>query len=207
MNTSVYLQAMGCVSALGADASAMRAPLFASHYPDTLTHTDTHSPGRTLALGCLPAATALADVSHVAPRLQSRNNALALTAVRPLRAQIEKAIAQFGPNRVAIVVGTSTSGINEGELAALHLHEEGQFPGRFDYAVQEMGNVAEFLAQELDILGPAYVISTACSSGAKALASAARLVRAGIVDAVVAGGVDALSPFTIAGFSALVFST
>jgi 3-oxoacyl-[acyl-carrier-protein] synthase-1 len=53
------------------------------------------------------------------------------------------------------------------------------------------------------VSGPAYAISTACSSGAKALAAAARLLKAGIADAVVAGGVDALSGFTIAGFSAL----
>jgi 3-oxoacyl-[acyl-carrier-protein] synthase-1 len=47
------------------------------------------------------------------------------------------------------------------------------------------------------------VISTACSSGAKALAAGARLLRAGLADAVIAGGADALSGFTIAGFSAL----
>lgn len=66
-----------------------------------------------------------------------------------------------------------------------------------------MGNVAAFVARELGTCGPAHVISTACSSGAKALASSARLLRAGISDAVVAGGVDALCAFTIAGFSAL----
>jgi 3-oxoacyl-[acyl-carrier-protein] synthase-1 len=57
--------------------------------------------------------------------------------------------------------------------------------------------------RELGVAGPAYAISTACSSGAKALATGARLLRSGQVDAVVAGGVDALSGFTIAGFSAL----
>jgi 3-oxoacyl-[acyl-carrier-protein] synthase-1 len=66
-----------------------------------------------------------------------------------------------------------------------------------------MGNAAAFLARMLGAQGPAYAISTACSSGAKALAAGARLLRAGIADAVVAGGVDALSAFTIGGFSAL----
>src|SRR5690606_23091114 len=45
--------------------------------------------------------------------------------------------------------------------------------------------------------------STACSSSAKALASGARLLRAGIVDAVIAGGADSLCRFTVAGFQAL----
>jgi 3-oxoacyl-[acyl-carrier-protein] synthase-1 len=77
------------------------------------------------------------------------------------------------------------------------------WPPRYDYALQEMGNAAECVAQQLGVTGPAYAISTACSSGAKALASGARLLRSGMVDAVVAGGGDALSAFTIAGFSAL----
>jgi 3-oxoacyl-[acyl-carrier-protein] synthase-1 len=82
-------------------------------------------------------------------------------------------------------------------------HAEGRWPESYDYAQQEMGNSAAFLAGELGTSGPSYCISTACSSGAKALASGARLLRAGLADAVVAGGVDALSRFTIAGFSAL----
>jgi 3-oxoacyl-[acyl-carrier-protein] synthase-1 len=53
------------------------------------------------------------------------------------------------------------------------------------------------------VAGPAYVHSSACSSSAKALASAARLIRMGLVDAVVTGGVDTLCGFTVAGFSAL----
>jgi 3-oxoacyl-[acyl-carrier-protein] synthase-1 len=59
------------------------------------------------------------------------------------------------------------------------------------------------LAAALGIGGPAYVHSSACASSAKALASAARLIRMGICDAVLAGGVDSLCSFTVAGFKAL----
>jgi 3-oxoacyl-[acyl-carrier-protein] synthase-1 len=76
-------------------------------------------------------------------------------------------------------------------------------PGDFHYAQQEMGSPAALLAHELKVTGPAYVHSSACSSSAKALASAARLIRMGLVDAVVTGGVDTLCGFTVAGFSAL----
>src|SRR3546814_8635369 len=51
--------------------------------------------------------------------------------------------------------------------------------------------------------GPCFSISTACTSGAKALASAARLLRAGVCDAVIAGGVDTLCGLTLNGFSVL----
>ena len=66
-----------------------------------------------------------------------------------------------------------------------------------------MGACAQFIAEVLDVQGPVFGISTACSSGAKALASARRLIRAGICDAVIAGGVDTLCRLTVNGFSSL----
>jgi 3-oxoacyl-[acyl-carrier-protein] synthase-1 len=104
---------------------------------------------------------------------------------------------------VAVIIGTSTAGL-EGGLAAARTVAAGQpWPAGYDYAQQEAASPAAWLAETLGVQGPCFGISTACSSGAKALASAARLLNAGLADAVVAGGTDALSPFTIAGFGAL----
>jgi 3-oxoacyl-[acyl-carrier-protein] synthase-1 len=66
-----------------------------------------------------------------------------------------------------------------------------------------MGSPAAMLAMALGVSGPAYVHSSACSSSAKAMASAARLINMGLCDAVLTGGVDSLCAFTVAGFSAL----
>lgn len=200
---TVYLNANSAVSALGGTPEALRASLFAQALPPTLTATDAYSPGREQMLGCLPADVVLPALDFAPPQQRSRNNALAWAAMLPLRPHIDALLARCGPQRVALIVGTSTGGLDEGVLAADHYRRMGAFPPGFDYAVQELGDVAAFLASQLGIAGPAHVISTACSSGAKALASGARLLRAGVVDAVVAGGVDALSPFTVAGFSAL----
>jgi len=101
------------------------------------------------------------------------------------------------------VLGVSAAGLTEGVAAANRFRAEGAWPAAYDYAQQEMGNAAAFVARRLGARGPAYTISTACSSGAKALAAGARLLRAGLADAVLAGGADALSAFTIGGFSAL----
>ncbi len=199
----VYLNAASAWSALGLSAASMRANLFAAIDPGTLQWTDRYSPGRSLPLGCLPEGTVLPDLAFAPPHQRSRNNALAWGALQALQGPVAQAIARFGPTRVALVVGTSTAGIEEGEAAARHLQGGEGFPPGFDYAVQEMGNVAQFLAQHLGIRGPAHTVSTACSSGAKALASAARLLQSGLADAVVAGGVDALGRFTVGGFSAL----
>ncbi|PJI98641.1 3-oxoacyl-[acyl-carrier-protein] synthase-1 [Acidovorax sp. 69] len=199
----VYLNAASAWSALGLDAASMRANLFSATDPQTLQWTDRYSPGRTLPLGCLPAGTLLPALDFAPAHQRSRNNALAWAAMQDLRPVVGQAIAQWGATRVALVVGTSTAGMDEGEAAARHLLHEGRFPPGLDYRVQEMGNVAEFLALHLGVRGPAHAISTACSSGAKALASAGRLLQSGMADVVVAGGVDALGRFTVGGFSAL----
>lgn len=71
----------------------------------------------------------------------------------------------------------------------------------------EIGAPAPFLAEHLNLLGPAYTVSTACTSGAKALASARNLIRSGLVDAVIAGGVDTLCQLTLRGKSTALEST
>jgi len=154
-----------------------------------------------LALGRV--ATPLPALDGLPHHERSRNNALLLAALAPLRERVRAAAERFGPARVAVVLGVSTAGLDEGVAAIRQVHSGFGWPAHYDYALQEMGNAAQCAARELGVAGPAYAISTACSSGAKALATGARLLRSGQVDAVVAGGVDALSAFTIAGFSAL----
>jgi 3-oxoacyl-[acyl-carrier-protein] synthase-1 len=198
--TAIFLQAQSCVCALGDTPEAIRAGLWADT-PSGVAPTDRHTPGRVLELGCV--ATPLPAIDHLPGQQRSRNNALLLAALAPLRARVETAIARFGPHRVAVVLGVSTAGLDEGVSAIRQVHAGFGWPPGYDYALQEMGNAAQCVAGQLGVTGPAYVISTACSSGAKALATGARLLRSGAVDAVVAGGGDALSGFTIAGFSAL----
>ena len=198
--TVVWLQAQSCVSALGGTAEALRAALFADA-PSGVRPTDRHTPGRVLNLGCVD--TPLPGLDALPADQRSRSNALLLAALAPLRGAAEAAVARFGPARVAVVLGISTAGLDEG-LAALGQRLDGAaWPAGYDYALQEMGNGAQCVAQQLGVHGPVYTISTACSSSAKALATGARLLRSGVVDAVVAGGADALSGFTLAGFSAL----
>jgi 3-oxoacyl-[acyl-carrier-protein] synthase-1 len=102
-----------------------------------------------------------------------------------------------------VIIGSSTSGIAESESAIQQWIRNGEVPDDYDYGLQEMGATAQFIATILDIKGPAYGVSTACSSGAKAIAVARRLIRAGICDAVIAGGVDTLCHLTVRGFSSL----
>jgi 3-oxoacyl-[acyl-carrier-protein] synthase I len=198
---SVYLQAMGLSSSLGADEATVRARLFA---PEALMLpvSDCYTPGRALPLG--RAAVEPPALSAELPNaLVSRTNALVAQTLPALRAAVEAARARFGPDRIAVVLGSSTAGVLEGEAAARQHQADGSWPAGYHYGQQEMVSPARFTAHAVGLTGPAYAISTACSSGAKALASGARLLRAGLADAVVCGGADALCSLTVNGFSAL----
>jgi 3-oxoacyl-[acyl-carrier-protein] synthase-1 len=197
--SQVYLQQLAWISALGQGRDA-RDRLYARE-PAGCAPTDALTPGRALHLGVIDQPLPSLDRKPVA--LRSRTNALLAALLPELRSPVDAQVVRHGSARVAVVLGVSAAGLQEGTAAARAFTAQGQWPAGYDYAQQTMGNAAEFVAAELGLGGPAYGISTACSSGAKAIAAGARLLQAGIADAVVAGGVDALSAFTIAGFSAL----
>lgn len=200
---AIVLSHVGVVCALGAELARIQSQLFCPVMPQALTVTGQYSAdGLTpLALGMVHQA--LPSLAQVPALYQTRCNAMLWQSVLPILPQILAAKARYGAHRIAIVLGVSTAGLPEGLAARAHWEQTGQWPAGFDYAQQELGQPAEFLAAQLGTSGPQYGVATACSSGAKALASGARLLRAGLADAVIAGGCDVLSTFTVAGFSAL----
>lgn len=110
--------------------------------------------------------------------------------------------AAADPSRVAVVLGTSTSGSDEADRyvgSRLRCVPPAPFSG----LAQELGDPARFLSRFLGATGPAYTISTACTSSARAIISAARLINAGLADCAVAGGADTLARMPINGFDSL----
>ncbi len=197
----LYLNDCGMLCALGDTMAAIKASLWAGR--SGVLPTTACSPGRSLPLGALPEQVPLPSMQHWPLAQRSRNNQLALAALAQIRPTVDAAIAQFGHHRIGVVIGTSTSGIAETEMALYTLADTGVMPAQFAYQQQEMGSPAQMLAQELALAGPAFSHSSACASSAKAMASAARLINMGLCDAVLCGGVDTLCAFTVAGFSAL----
>jgi len=136
-----------------------------------------------------------------------RNNRLALFGLQQ-DAFLSAAAAlreRYGRDRVGVFIGTSTSGVQHTELAyrARDPHSQ-RLPDWFQHRyTQNIYSVADFVAQVLDLNGPALAISTACSSSAKVFASARRAIAAGTCDAAVVGGVDSLCLTTLYGFNSL----
>ncbi len=191
-----------CVSAAGDDVEALWRSLIANR-----------SCLRPLRLFEIPFETVVGEVTlplpDIRPSLKAydcRNARLALKSLGQgdFRANVELAMARYGAGRVGIVLGTSTSGISDSENAYVDFLRDGAMPDDFHFLqTQTAQATAEFLHCELALQGPCYGISTACSSSAKALGAAQRLIASGFCDAVLVAGVDSLCRLTLRGFHSL----
>ena len=146
------------------------------------------------------------SVSGALAEFDCRNNRLAQLGLAQdgFAEAVARARAKYGAGRIAVLLGTSTSGILQTELAYRTRTAEGELAPGFDYRHgQNLFSVTDFVRRSLRLEGPAMTISTACSSSAKVFASAARYLQAGVADAAVVGGVDSLCLTTIHGFTSL----
>lgn len=144
--------------------------------------------------------------SHLAD-FDCRNNRLAQLALEQddFAEKVAAARRKYGRGRIGLALGTSTSGILQAELAYRRRDKEtGQLPADFKYArTQNTFSVADFVMHSMDLDGPTVVHSSACASTAKAFASAARMMAAGLCDAAIVGGADSLCLTTLYGFHSL----
>lgn len=136
-----------------------------------------------------------------------RNHRLALLALEQdgFMSAVAAARQKYGSDRVGVFLGTSTSGILSTEIAYQHRDpNSGRLPADFHYqTTHNLDATTEFVRSVLDLAGPAMTISTACSSSAKVFCLAERLIRLGLIDAAVVGGVDSLCGTTLYGFNSL----
>jgi len=194
------ISAMGIACPIGTGREAVARALFAGSR-DGLRPQDGVVPGRTVHVG--PVTAPLPPVPAGLESFDCRNNRLLLAALHQITEAVEAAAQRYGRHRIAVVLGTSTSGMAEAEAAFAAMRRDGAWSGPFRYEQLETGSPAEFAARALGLPGPAYTVATACSSSAKVFASARRLIRAGLCDAAIVGGADTLCGTTIGGFGAL----
>src|SRR5262245_21627731 len=200
VNVRLSVEAFGVVSPLGSGKAAVAPALFAGSRAGLVERDDLIA-DRRVRVGVVTD-----DLPKLPRRLDHfdcRNNRLALAALEEIRPAVEEAVRRHGSGRVAVVMGTSTSGVAEGEAALAVRLADGAWPAAFDVRQQEIGGLAEAVAALLELDGLAYTVATACSSSAKVFASAQRLIAAGLADAAVVGGVDTLCRLTVNGFASL----
>lgn len=196
---AVPITAFSVCSALGRDTRTTFEGLFSER--EGLRAPAVELPFRTLAgvvdadLPRLPAEFVMHEsrIARIAEQLHSE-----------IATEVARAVAKYGPERVAIVVGTSTGGLAETEHAIVGHTKSGVFPHGYDLdRSHSMAAAVDYLRVRTGIVGPAYAISTACSSSAKVFGCAERLLAANVVDAAIVGGIDTLCQTTLRGFHSL----
>ena len=149
------------------------------------------------------------EAHRLPPGLQAydcRNNRLADMALRAdgFMEIVARAVARYGAGRIAVVLGTSTSGVGAAEDAYRDRDALGALPAGFDFrCTQDIASVGMYVQAMLGLAGPVSVVSTACASSLRAMLDARALIRAGVCDAAIVGGADTLCRMTLNGFAAL----
>jgi 3-oxoacyl-[acyl-carrier-protein] synthase-1 len=134
-----------------------------------------------------------------------RNNRLAWLGLRQdgFADAVEAAATAHGRERIAVLMGTSTGSIGASEEGYRRL-DGARLPADLRRPVLHcLHSLTAFVATALDLRGPCLTVSTACSSSAKVFAMAERMIRLGLVDAALVGGVDTLCESVLFGFNAL----
>jgi 3-oxoacyl-[acyl-carrier-protein] synthase-1 len=137
---------------------------------------------------------------------ENRATRLAVAALKADRfaRHTSAAIERWGADRVGIVLGTATSGAERLETVYRARNDAGPLADEYSFRHHSDHHaVTSFLAEFFGVGGPAYTISTACSSSAKAIVDGAQLIQMGICDAVLTGGVDSLCMTSLYGFDSL----
>ena len=111
----IYIQDCGFHSALGSSITDIHSCLKGECEPNMVEVSDMLNDGKHTVVGKI--AGELPEVPSTLVKYATRNNQLALSALNQIKDSIELAKAQFGADRIAVVIGTSTSGISDGSSA------------------------------------------------------------------------------------------
>ena len=128
----------------------------------------------------------------------SRTALLGLLAID----QIEK--CNSSELRTGFINGTTVGGMDRSEI---YYQERVLNADNSNYnlcSMHDLGTLSNFIAKNYGGFSYINTISTACSSSANSIMMAARMIRSGKLDMVIAGGTDALSSFTMNGFNSLM---
>ncbi|MBQ0051788.1 MAG: 3-oxoacyl-ACP synthase [Treponema sp.] len=125
------------------------------------------------------------------------------TALDGVRSAVEKAVAKYGAERVAVCVGQCDNGSYLSFTNHKEFFTKGEFPADYDLKAQGADYPATYISKKFGLNGVSLSFATACSSSASAIIKGKELIKAGIADAVVAGGGDVDSDTVLLGFDSL----
>lgn len=200
MTTKLFLNALGIISPLGTGKEENLQNLLSGSLSGMIWHHD-FIDGKKVKLGTV--SSPLPEIDEKLVKYNTRCNRLLLAAYEQIEQQVKETIKKYGKDRVAIIIGSGTGGIDAVQKDVDSLIKTKTYSASFYRSVLEIAIPSEFLAEYIGLSGISYTVSTACTSSSKAFASASNLLDMGVCDAVIVGGSDDLCKLTVNGFYAL----
>ena len=130
----------------------------------------------------------------------NRNSYLAMLAAK--EAVINSGIDTKDGLRTGVISSTTVAGMSKTEMFYKEMFEKDDHLNVLD--THDCGDSTERIADYIGNVDYVTTISTACSSAANAVMLGSRMIKNGLLDRAIVGGVDALSKFTFNGFNTLM---
>ena len=192
----IYLSKPGLICAAGKDS--------ASVYKNVCNADNSFIKKRTVYSGqeFFAASVQKEDLQATGARYDSKLLRMENTALNQISSTIEKAVSKYGQERVGVCAGSCDNMTELSSPAHQAFFSDGYFTN-YSIEKQSAHYAATFIKERFGLKAPCSAFSTACSSSAVAIIKAAQLIKAGICDAVIAGGVDIASDTALMGFGSL----
>lgn len=202
MSSNIYITGLGVISAIGNNvAECLDALRSGKAGIGGISYLKTSHKGE------IPVAEVKLDNKQLAKRagmpLHTSRTAL-LSGVAAKEAIEDSGIKTIEGIKIGFVSANTVGGMDKSERFFEDFFKDNALGCLTDVMNHGCGNVTEIVGDHLGINQYVTTISTACSSSANAIFYGARLIRNGIVDAVIAGGTDAFTKFTLNGFNTLM---
>lgn len=201
----VYITGTGIISAIGRNVPEVLDSLVnGRHGIGPITHIDTIHKG-VIPVGEVKLTddelAVMAGIPSTSKKVYTRTTLLGLIAAR-------EALKQSGLDvtltRTGFVSATSVGGMDRSENFIERYYENKALGRMRNVVAHDCGESTETIGEILGATRVLSTISTACSSSVNSLIYAAKLIRSGMVDAVIAGGTDCITRFTLNGFNTLM---
>jgi 3-oxoacyl-[acyl-carrier-protein] synthase-1 len=202
MSATVFVAGIGVISGIGNNTSEC---LNALEKGETgigkITYLQTNHRGLLPAGEVKLSNNELAVLSGFSP---SVNRTAMLSMIAAKEALDNSGIKDIPGLRTGFVSASTAGGMDKTENFFTNFLTDRSKGKLRDVIYHECGSITAIVAEKLGIKNHVSTISTACSSSANAIMYGARLIKHNILDAVIAGGTDALTRFSLNGFNTLM---
>ncbi len=202
MSERIFIAGLGIISSIGNNVHECL---------DALVH---ERPGmdeikflKTLHAKEIPVAEVKLDNAALALKAGLPGNStrtMLLSMIAAQEALNDAAINNIDSLKTGFISASTVGGMDKTEIFFNDSFKKNIAGDLHDVVNHECGMTTEIVAGRLQLNSFNATISTACSSSASSIMFAARLIKAGMLDVAVAGGVDALAKFTLNGFNTLL---